>query len=106
MPANSARLMVWEGWVYGESMYLEWRYGVCSQRGSMRMVELGVCDTVELALVIACSMARRMHSWSYSGLTMLVPCQVCGALLPLDEKTISSGYSECLSGRCGSGVIC
>jgi hypothetical protein len=73
-------------------MYLEWRYGVCSQRGRMRMVVLGVCYAVEWALVIACSMARRMHSWSsYSGVAMLVPCHVCGALLPLDEKTMSSG---------------
>jgi hypothetical protein len=29
--------------VYGELMYLEWRYGVCSHRGSVRMVALGVC---------------------------------------------------------------
>jgi hypothetical protein len=43
---------------------------------------------------MACSMARRMHSWSYSGLAMLVTCHVCGALLPLDEKMTSSGYSE------------
>jgi hypothetical protein len=79
--------------VYGESMYLEWRYGVYSHRGCMRMVELGVCDAVEWALVIVCSIARRMHSWSYSGLAMSAPCHVCGALLPLDEKTMSSGYS-------------
>jgi hypothetical protein len=75
-------------------MYLEWRYGVCSHRGSMRMVALDVCEAVEWTLVLLCSMARRMHSWSYSGLAMLVPCQVCGALLPLDEKTVSSGYCE------------
>jgi hypothetical protein len=56
------------------------------------MVALGVCEVVEWVLVIACSMARRMHSWSYSGLAMLVPCHVCEALLPLDEKTLSSGY--------------
>jgi hypothetical protein len=49
---------------------------------------------VRCALVIACSMARRMQSWSYSRLAMLVPCHVCGALLPLDEKTKSSGYRE------------
>jgi hypothetical protein len=55
------------------------------------MVALGVCEAVTWALVIACSMARRMHSWSYSRLAMLVLCQVCGALLPLDEKTMSSG---------------
>jgi hypothetical protein len=58
------------------------------------MVALGVCEVVDWALVIACSMARRMHSWSYSGLAMFVPSQVCGALLPLDEKTASSGYRE------------
>jgi hypothetical protein len=74
--------------VYGELMYLEWRYGVCSHRGSMRMVALGECEAVERALVIARSMARRMHSWSYSGLAMLVPCHVCGALLPVDEKKL------------------
>jgi hypothetical protein len=55
------------------------------------MVVLGECETVEWALVIACYMARSMHSRSYSGLAMLVPCHVCGALLPLDEKTLSSG---------------
>jgi hypothetical protein len=55
------------------------------------MMGLGECEDVEWALVIACSMARRMHSWSYSGLAMLVPCHVRGALLPLDEKTVSSG---------------
>jgi hypothetical protein len=52
------------------------------------MVAQGEC-VLEWALVIACSIARRMHSWSYSGLAMLVPCQVCGALLPLNEKTVS-----------------
>jgi hypothetical protein len=72
-------------------MYFEWRYGVCSQRGRMRIIALGVCEAVRCAPVIACSMARRMHAWSYSGLAMLVPCHVCGALLPLDEKTMSSG---------------
>jgi hypothetical protein len=77
--------------VYGELMYLEWRYGVCSHRGSMSMVALGVREVVRCALVMACSMARRMHSWSYYGLAMLVPCHVCGALLPLDEKSMSSG---------------
>jgi hypothetical protein len=30
--------------------------------GSVRMVALGVCEAVEWAMVIACSMARRMHS--------------------------------------------
>jgi hypothetical protein len=44
---------------------------------------------VEWALVIACSMAVRMHSWSYFGLAMLVPCHVLGALLAPDEKTMS-----------------
>jgi hypothetical protein len=58
------------------------------------MVALGVCGAVWCAMVIACSMARCMHSWSYSGLAMLVPCHVCGALLPLDEKNMSSGKSE------------
>jgi hypothetical protein len=48
--------------VFGELMYLECRYGVCSHRGSMRMVALGVCEVVEWALVIACSMARRIYS--------------------------------------------
>jgi hypothetical protein len=55
------------------------------------MVALGECEAVEWALVIACSMARGIHSWSYSGLAMSVPCHMCGALLPLDEKTVSSG---------------
>jgi hypothetical protein len=58
------------------------------------MVEMDVCDAVEWALVIACSIARRMYSWSYSGLAMFMPCHVCGALLPLEENTMSSGYSE------------
>jgi hypothetical protein len=40
----------------------------------MRLVAVGECEAVEWALVIACSMARRMHLWSYSGLAMLVPC--------------------------------
>jgi hypothetical protein len=57
----------------------------------MRMVALGEIEAVDWALLIACSMARRMHSWSYSGLAILVPCHVCGALLPMDEKTMSSG---------------
>jgi hypothetical protein len=48
---------------------------------------------VERALAIACSMARRMHSWSYSRLAMLLSCHVCGAFLPLDEKTMSYEYS-------------
>jgi hypothetical protein len=55
------------------------------------MVALGESEAVEWALLTPCSMARRMHSWSHSGLAMLVPCQVCGALLPPDEKSISSG---------------
>jgi hypothetical protein len=58
------------------------------------MVALGVCGAVAWALMSACSVARRMYSWSYSMLAMLVPCHVCGALLPLDEKSMSSGYSE------------
>jgi hypothetical protein len=88
--ASLGRVYRW--WcVYDEVVYLEWRYGVCSHRGKMRIVVLGEREAVEWAQVIACSMARRMHSWSYSGIAMLVPCEVCGALLPLDEKTISSG---------------
>jgi hypothetical protein len=55
------------------------------------MVALGECEAMEWALVTASSIARRMHSWSYSGLAMLVPCHVCGALLPLDGKTTFSG---------------
>ena len=55
------------------------------------MVALGECEVVDWALVIACSTARRIHSLSFSGLAMLAPCQVCVALLPLDEKTTSSG---------------
>jgi hypothetical protein len=65
---------------------------VCVPIGEgMRMVALGECEAVEWALVIACSMARRIHSWSYFGLAMLVPCHVCGALLPMDEETMSYG---------------
>jgi hypothetical protein len=59
----------------------EWRVDVFGMSircvlplGSMMMVALGVCEAVEWALETACSMARRMHSWSYSGLAMLVPC--------------------------------
>jgi hypothetical protein len=81
-------------WVYGELMYLEWRYNVCFHRESMGMVALGECEAVEWALVIACSMARLMHPWSYSGLATLLPFHVCGALLPLNGKTMSSGHSE------------
>jgi hypothetical protein len=41
----------------------ELRYGVCSHLGSMmRKVSLEECEEGELALVNACSMARRMHS--------------------------------------------
>jgi hypothetical protein len=58
------------------------------------MVALGVCEAMTWAMVIACSMARRMHSWSYFGFAMFVPSKVCGALLPLDENTTSSGYRE------------
>jgi hypothetical protein len=36
----------------------------------------GVCEEVEWALVIECSMARRMHSWSYFGFAMFVQCHV------------------------------
>jgi hypothetical protein len=36
------------------------------------MVALGVCEAVECALVIACSMARRVHSWSYCRSAMCV----------------------------------
>jgi hypothetical protein len=35
---------------------------VRSHWGRMRMVALGECEEVECALVIVCSMARRMHS--------------------------------------------
>jgi hypothetical protein len=57
------------------------------------MVAMGEWEEVEWALVMygvfhgACSMARRMHLRSYSGFAMLVPCHVCWALLPLNEKT-------------------
>jgi microcompartment protein CcmK/EutM len=54
------------------------------------MVALGMYEVVEWVLVIAGSMARRMHSRSYSGLAMLVSCHVYGVLLPLDEKTMFS----------------
>jgi hypothetical protein len=77
--------------VYGEAMYLEWRYGVCSHRGSIKMVALGECVVVYWALVIACSTTRRIYLWLYSGLAMLVPCHVWGALMPLHEKNMSSG---------------
>jgi hypothetical protein len=70
-------------------MYLELRYGVCFQRGRMRMVALGEREEVEWALEMACSMARCMHSWSYSRVSMRVPCHVGGALLPLDERMAS-----------------
>jgi hypothetical protein len=69
------------------------------------MVALGERVAVEWAFAMACSMARRMHPWSYSGSAMLVPCHVCGVLLPLDEKIMSFGCSE-LSGMCGSAGIC
>jgi hypothetical protein len=72
---------VWRVDVFGVAVWC-----VCSHR----MVALGECEAVEWELVIACFMARRIHLWSYSGLPMLVPCQVFGALLPLDEKTMSS----------------
>jgi hypothetical protein len=56
-----------------------WRYG-SEWRWSARV------------LVMVRSIALRMYSWSYSGFAMLVPCHVCGVLLPLNEKTTSSGY--------------
>jgi hypothetical protein len=37
---------------------------------------LGECEAVDLAVVIACFLARRMHLWSYSELAMLAPCRV------------------------------
>jgi hypothetical protein len=46
------------------------------------------------ALAMACSIARRMYSWSHSMFAMLLPCYVYGALLALEEKTKSSGYSD------------
>jgi hypothetical protein len=67
---------------------------VCVHRGNMRMVAQGGQEALEWALGIASSMARRMHSWSYAGLAVLVSCHVCGALVRLDEKTISFGCSE------------
>jgi hypothetical protein len=48
-------------------------------------VALGEWVEVEWELVKACSMAMRTHSWSHSGFAMLVPCHVCGALLPGEE---------------------
>jgi hypothetical protein len=43
------------------------------------MVALGECEAVKWAMVMACSMARRMHSWSYSGVSdaSAVPCVWC-----------------------------
>jgi hypothetical protein len=75
-------------------MYFEWRYGVYSHRGRVMMVALGEWEKVEWAMVVMCSLERRMHSWSYSGFAMLFPCHVCGSLLPLNEKMTPSGYSE------------
>jgi hypothetical protein len=35
---------------------------VCSYWGRMRMVAMGECEVVKWEVVIACSMARPMHS--------------------------------------------
>jgi hypothetical protein len=35
------------GGVYGELVYLEWRYGVCSHWGRMSSVAMGKCEEVE-----------------------------------------------------------
>jgi hypothetical protein len=77
-----------------EMVYLVCRYGVYSYICRMKSLAMVVWGEVMWALVMACSMTRHMHSWSYSGLAMLVPCLVCMALLPLEEKIISPGYSE------------
>jgi hypothetical protein len=84
-------------------MYLECRCGVCSHRGRMRSVALGEWGEVVRALVMACSMARRMHSWLYYGFATLMLCQVCGAMLSLEEST--TFFRNTASGRCGSRVI-
>jgi hypothetical protein len=49
-------------------------------------VAVGEWVEVEWALVMRCSMAWHLHSWSYSGCAMSVMCQVRGALLLLDEN--------------------
>jgi hypothetical protein len=58
----------------------------------MRKVALLEREDVEWTHVMAYSRVRRMHSWSHSGLAMLVPRHVCGALLTLDEKTVRSKH--------------
>jgi hypothetical protein len=75
---------VWRGDAFGVAVWCVFPSGEY-ENGSA-----GECVTVKWALVIACSMARLMHSWSYSGLAMLVPYQVWGALLPFDKNTMSS----------------
>jgi hypothetical protein len=39
-------------------------------------------EEVFWALLMACYMARRIHSWSHSGVLMLVSCHVCGEVTP------------------------
>ena len=79
---------VWGVDVFGEAVWCVFPSGEYED-GCARCVR-----GCEVCAVDCMFMARRMHSWSYSGLAMFVPCHVCGALLPLDEKTMSSGYSE------------
>jgi hypothetical protein len=90
---------VWRVDVFGVAIWC-----VCSHRGSMRMVALGECKAVVWALVIACSMARRMHSWSYSGLAMFVPCHVCMVRCYRWMRRLC--LRGIVSGKCKSVGIC
>jgi hypothetical protein len=48
--ASLGRVYAW--CMYGELMYLEWRYGMRPQRGRMEIVALGEWEEVEWALVM------------------------------------------------------
>jgi hypothetical protein len=56
---------------------------------------------MECALVIACSMARRMHSWSYSRLATFVPCHVC--VVRSCRGMRRRCFRDRMSGKCVSG---
>jgi hypothetical protein len=56
-------------------------------------VALGELDEVMGALVVSCSMARRMHSWSYSGFALSALCHEHVALLLVGN--IKSSQYKC-----------
>jgi hypothetical protein len=77
-----------------ELMYLACWYAVCSHPARVSSKALWEWVEVMWALVMACLIAWRVHSSSYSEFMIFVLCKVCGALLPLEDNTIFSGNNE------------